>query len=117
MRLATALEPGTLLAATSRIEEAEGRRRPYPNAPRTLDIDLLLYGDIVRDEPWLTIPHPRLRERGFVLAPLAELDADRLHPVTGERLGDLAAAVGTAGLEPLFPGERLLLHDDKTENP
>ncbi len=117
VRLATTMPPGALLEATSRIEEAEGRRRPFPNAPRTLDIDLLLYGDVVRDEPWLTLPHPRLKERAFVLAPLAELDPERTHPVTGERLADLAAAVGAAGVEPLFPGERLLLDDERTGLP
>ena len=65
MRIATTLPPGALLEAISRIEDAEGRQRPFLNAPRTLDIDLLLYGDVVRDEPWLTIPHPRLAQRGF----------------------------------------------------
>ena len=117
VRIATTLPPGALLEAISRIEDAEGRQRPFLNAPRTLDIDLLLYGDVVRDEPWLTIPHPRLAQRGFVLAPLAELDPERRHPLTGERLADMAAAVGTAGLEPLFPGERLLRDDDKTGMP
>ncbi len=114
VRIATTLPPGALLEATSGIEEAEGRRRPFPNAPRTLDIDLLLYDDVVRDEPWLTIPHPRLPERGFVLVPLAQLDPDRRHPVTGERLADMASRVGSAGMEPLFPGEHLLRDEENT---
>lgn len=117
VRLATPLPPGALLQATSQIEAAAGRQRPFPNAPRTLDIDVLLYDDVVRDEPWLTIPHPRLRERAFVLAPLAELDPDTRHPVTGERLADLAAAVGRGGIEMLFPGERLLQDDQSDLTP
>jgi 2-amino-4-hydroxy-6-hydroxymethyldihydropteridine diphosphokinase len=55
------------------IELDHGRERPYRNAPRTLDLDLLLHGDAVIDTPILTLPHPRLHERAFVLAPLAEI--------------------------------------------
>ena len=63
----------TLLEALFAIEERFGRQRSVKNAPRTLDLDLLLYGDIVSDDPQLTLPHPRLHERAFVLAPLAEI--------------------------------------------
>lgn len=100
---------------TSRIEEAAGRLRPFLNAPRTLDIDILIYDDVVRDEPWLTIPHTRMAMRAFVLVPLAELDPDLRHPRTGERVADMAAAAGMAGVEPLFPGDRLLVDDDNRE--
>ena len=55
------------------LELAAGRERPYPDAPRTLDLDLLLYGDARLDSPRLSVPHPRLRERAFVLLPLAEI--------------------------------------------
>ena len=70
----TGLLPHALLAALRAIEQAHGRERPYRNAPRTLDLDLLLYGqDTVDDAPTLIVPHPRMHERAFVLAPLAEI--------------------------------------------
>lgn len=83
----TALAADTLLAALHAIEADEGRERPYRNAPRTLDLDLLLYGGRVSDDPALRLPHPRLHERAFVLVPLLEIAPDLQHP----RLGALAA--------------------------
>jgi 2-amino-4-hydroxy-6-hydroxymethyldihydropteridine diphosphokinase len=64
------------------IERARGRERPFPSAARVLDLDLVLFGDVVLDEPGLTIPHPRFRERRFVLEPLAELAPAWRDPVT-----------------------------------
>jgi 2-amino-4-hydroxy-6-hydroxymethyldihydropteridine diphosphokinase len=70
----TSLDPRALLALLLRIEADHGRTREGPQGgPRTLDLDLLVYGDERIDEPGLTVPHPRLRERAFVLEPLAEL--------------------------------------------
>ena len=63
----------TLLHRLQTLELAAGRERPYPNAPRTLDLDLLLYGNAQIDSPRLTVPHPRMLERAFVLVPLAEI--------------------------------------------
>ena len=74
----TTLAPHALLAQLQAIEQAAGRERPYRNAPRTLDLDILLYGDEVIDTPTLTVPHPRLHERAFALCPLAELAPDRV---------------------------------------
>ncbi|MFG6466867.1 2-amino-4-hydroxy-6-hydroxymethyldihydropteridine diphosphokinase [Roseateles sp. BYS87W] len=71
--LDTDLEPLALLDALQGIELAHGRERPYRNAPRTLDLDLLAYGDVTLDTPRLTLPHPRVAERAFVLRPLWEL--------------------------------------------
>ena len=71
----TRLEPHRLLHELLQLEVAHGRQRPYPNAPRTLDLDLLLYGGRVIDDAELTLPHPRMHQRAFVLAPLAEIDA------------------------------------------
>ncbi|WP_127807141.1 2-amino-4-hydroxy-6-hydroxymethyldihydropteridine diphosphokinase [Hydrogenophaga sp. NH-16] len=71
--VASALTAPALLAALQGIENAAGRERPYRNAPRTLDLDLLLYGSARIDSPELTVPHPRMRERAFVLVPLAEI--------------------------------------------
>ncbi len=69
----TGLDAHELLQALQALELQAGRERPYRNAPRTLDLDLLLYGDAVIDTPDLSVPHPRLRERAFVLLPLAEI--------------------------------------------
>ena len=71
--VATTLSAPDLLDALQAIEAAEGRERPYRNAPRTLDLDVLLYGDARIDSPRLTVPHPRMAERAFVLVPLAEV--------------------------------------------
>ena len=71
------------------IEHDFGRERRYPNAPRTLDLDLVLLGDETIDEPGLQVPHPRFRERFFVLGPMAEVAADMKDPVTGRTVGEL----------------------------
>lgn len=76
--VATTLAPQALLAALQQLELAAGRERPYRNAPRTLDLDLLLYGEVRLDEPTLTLPHPRMYERAFVLVPLAEIAPQRV---------------------------------------
>jgi 2-amino-4-hydroxy-6-hydroxymethyldihydropteridine diphosphokinase len=78
-----------LLERLLEIESAFGRERPFPGAPRTLDLDLILYGDEVIDEPGLVVPHPRFRQRRFVLEPLAEIAADRRDPVTGRTVEEL----------------------------
>jgi 2-amino-4-hydroxy-6-hydroxymethyldihydropteridine diphosphokinase len=91
---ATTLEPGALLEHLLAIERDLGRVRPYPGAARTLDLDLILYGDRIIDEPpTLVVPHPRFRERLFVLEPLAELAADWVDPVTGKTVGELLREV------------------------
>ena len=71
--LDTELPPREFLVALQTLEAAHGRLRPYRNAPRTLDLDILLFGDIVDADPLLTLPHPRMTERAFVLLPLAEV--------------------------------------------
>ena len=81
--LHTSLAPHDLLRALQAIEQQHGRQRPYRNAPRTLDLDLLLHGDTVLSSTDLTLPHPRLHERHFVLAPLLELVPDLQHPLLG----------------------------------
>ncbi len=78
--IGTQLPPHDLLAALQAIERAAGRERPYRNAPRTLDLDILLYGDLQSADATLTLPHPRLHERAFVLLPLAELAPERVLP-------------------------------------
>jgi 2-amino-4-hydroxy-6-hydroxymethyldihydropteridine diphosphokinase len=87
----TTLSPHALLGALQAIEDRFGRERPYRNAPRTLDLDLLLFGDRQMSDPVLTVPHPRLHLRAFVLQPLAELAPGLVLP----GLGPLAALLPT----------------------
>lgn len=97
----TELSPKELLTFVKRIEHAIGRRPAERWAPRVIDIDILLYGDVIIDTPALTIPHPRIAERNFVLAPLAELAPDAHHPTLNTLIGDLAYAIDYDGLEHL----------------
>jgi 2-amino-4-hydroxy-6-hydroxymethyldihydropteridine diphosphokinase len=85
----TTLDARALLGALLSIEADYGRARPYRGAPRTLDLDLVLLADDVIDEPGLHVPHPRFRDRFFVLGPLAEIAPDMRDPVTGLRVGEL----------------------------
>ena len=76
----TDLPPLALLDALQNLEKTAGRERPHLNAPRTLDLDIIFYGDIALDSPCLTLPHPRWQKRAFVLVPLAEISSDRVSP-------------------------------------
>lgn len=89
--LQTQQSPEAFLQALQTVELAAGRERPYRNAPRTLDLDVLLWGNAQLDTPALTVPHPRMYERAFVLLPLAQLDAslvraDQLAAVADQRI-------------------------------
>lgn len=90
--LQTRLDARALLDALLAAERAQGRVRELPNGPRTLDLDLLLYGDAVIHEPGLTVPHPRMLARAFVLVPLAQIAPDALVPGRG-RVRELLASV------------------------
>jgi 2-amino-4-hydroxy-6-hydroxymethyldihydropteridine diphosphokinase len=87
----TSASAAELLAALMAIEQERGRERPFQNAARTLDLDVILFGDLVMETPALTIPHPRFRERRFVLDPLAEIAPELVDPVTGHTVGELRA--------------------------
>ncbi len=89
IELETRLAPSELLSLCQKIENSCGRVRTFPNAPRTLDLDILLFGDLVMNLPDLIIPHPRLSERRFALAPLAQLAPDFLHPVLKKSIRSL----------------------------
>ena len=82
-----------VLDALLAIERERGRERPFPGAARTLDLDLVLFGDLVADDPMLTVPHPRFRERRFVLEPLAEVAPELVDPVTGLSVAQLLARI------------------------
>jgi len=88
----TTLQPVELLTLLHGVETAFGRLRSAPNATRTLDIDLLDYEGRILTEG-ITLPHPRIRERSFVLVPLVQIAPDWRHPVTGERAADLLAGL------------------------
>jgi 2-amino-4-hydroxy-6-hydroxymethyldihydropteridine diphosphokinase len=97
----TPMSPDAVLSELQRIELRYGRERSWRNAPRTLDLDLLLHGQATLISPVLTVPHPRLHERAFVLLPLAELDPKLFIPGRGP-VSDLLAAVSTQVIERLL---------------
>ena len=90
----TSLNARELLDRLLEIEKSYGRERPYPGAPRTLDLDLILLGDTVEHSPHLHVPHPRFRRRSFVLAPLAEIAPGIVDPVTGLTVAELLEKLG-----------------------
>lgn len=90
----TSLSASGLLAALHGIELAHGRERPYRNAPRTLDLDILLYGDQIINQPALQVPHPRMHERAFVIVPLLEIAPDVIIPGRGPAQTFLPAVSG-----------------------
>ena len=104
--LQTKLSPESLLDLLKEMEGRAGRVESFRNAPRPLDIDILFYLEddgehVVMEFERLTIPHPRMHERGFVLVPLGEIAPDVVHPVLGRTVGELRNSVGDEGVRPL----------------
>ncbi len=95
-RLETGLSADALLDELQKVESAHGRARSFANAPRTLDLDLLLYGEEVRASPRLTLPHPRMHERAFVLNPLLEIAPEAVIPGHGSARANLQAVADQA---------------------
>lgn len=94
-------DPAALLAALQAIEHRFGRVRPYPNAPRTLDLDLIALDGLVRAAPDPILPHPRMQDRAFVLAPLCDLAPGWVHPVLSRSAADLLAALPAQEARPI----------------
>lgn len=97
----TRLDPPALLREAKRVEAALGRTPGPRYGPRPIDVDILLYGDTVLVTPELTIPHPRMAERGFVLVPLAELAPGLVHPTLGVTIAELVQRLGASDVRPL----------------
>jgi 2-amino-4-hydroxy-6-hydroxymethyldihydropteridine diphosphokinase len=92
--LETTLAPGELMRALLEIERAMGRERVIAKGPRVIDLDLLLYGDFVMNTAELTLPHPEMQERRFVLEPLSEVAGEWVHPVLGCTVGEMLRRLG-----------------------
>ena len=98
LKAQTYLQPEPLLKHIKRLEIALGRKPSFQNGPRLIDIDILFYDDMVLSTPSLTIPHPRLHERGFVLLPLMDLAPDLTHPVTKKSVREMLAFCNLGGI-------------------
>jgi 2-amino-4-hydroxy-6-hydroxymethyldihydropteridine diphosphokinase len=94
----TSLEPAALLAFLKETEVLMGRQETFRFGPRLIDLDILFYDDLILDTPILTIPHPRIAERAFVLIPLAEIDPDMRHPINHKTILELKAAMDTGSI-------------------
>ena len=95
----TYLEPEPLLKHLKRLEIALGRKESFPNGPRSIDIDILFYDDLILYSPALVIPHPRLHERAFVLLPLMDIDPELIHPVNKKSVREMLASCNLEGIE------------------
>jgi 2-amino-4-hydroxy-6-hydroxymethyldihydropteridine diphosphokinase len=101
--LETAHPPQSLMASILNIEQEMGRRRVQKKGPRMIDIDILLFGDTILDSPDLTIPHPAMQERRFVLEPLAEIAPEGIHPVLKKAIRELLDALEPGQIVRMLP--------------
>lgn len=98
VRVETYLKPEQLIKHLKRLEVALGRKESFQNGPRLIDIDILFYDDLVLYSPALTIPHPHLHERAFVLVPLMDIASDLVHPVKKKSIRELALFADVSGV-------------------
>lgn len=100
LQVQTYLKPEQLLKHLKRLEVALGREASFQNGPRLIDIDILFFDDLVFESPIVTIPHPRLHQRGFVLMPLMDLAPDLVHPLKKQSIRELIAFCDVSGIVP-----------------
>ncbi len=105
IKASTTLEPLDLLAYLKKLEASIGRHETFRFGPRLIDLDILFYDNLVLETPALTIPHPRIPERAFVLVPLAEIAPDFCHPVSGKTILELKSAVDASTIELFQPAK------------
>jgi 2-amino-4-hydroxy-6-hydroxymethyldihydropteridine diphosphokinase len=98
----TVLSAMDLLAHLKKTEVLVGRQPTFRNGPRVIDLDILLFDDLILNTPVLNIPHPRMSDRAFVLVPLADLDPSLRHPVTGETVTEMLQRVDTRNIKPII---------------
>lgn len=103
LKAKTYLDPDTLLKHLKRLEVALGRKESFTNGPRLIDMDILFYDDLIVNTPTLTIPHPRLHERAFVLMPLMDISPELVHPVLQKSIHDLTELCNAEEIEKLTP--------------
>jgi 2-amino-4-hydroxy-6-hydroxymethyldihydropteridine diphosphokinase len=101
LKVQTYLQPEPLLRHIKRLEIALGRKASFPNGPRLIDIDILFYDEIVLNTSTLTLPHPRLHERGFVLLPMMDIAPDLVHPLTRKTIREMVAFCNLGGIKQL----------------
>lgn len=99
LKTQTYLQPEPLLKHIKRLEVALGRKASFQNGPRLIDIDILLYDDVVLNTPLLTLPHPRMHERGFVLLPMMDIAPDLVHPVTKKSVREMLISCNLGGIK------------------
>ena len=99
----TALPPPDLLSYLKNVENQMGREMTHKYGPRSIDLDIIFYGDLILDTPKLTIPHPHLANRAFVLLPLADLDPDLRHPISNLTVGEMLVDVEVEGIRLYVP--------------
>jgi 2-amino-4-hydroxy-6-hydroxymethyldihydropteridine diphosphokinase len=110
----TYMEPGPLLKHLKRLERVLGREPGVENGPRLIDVDILLYDDLVLEQGDLVIPHPHLHERAFVLVPLAEVAGQVVHPTLNQTITELLATVDASGIR-RHQGPRGIIAPDESE--
>jgi 2-amino-4-hydroxy-6-hydroxymethyldihydropteridine diphosphokinase len=99
LKAQTYLQPEPLLKHIKRLEIALGRKPTFQHGPREIDIDILMYDDVVLNTPILTLPHPRMHERGFVLLPLMDIAPDVVHPLTNKSVREMLISCNLVGIK------------------
>lgn len=99
LKTQTYLQPEPLLKHIKRLEVALGRKASFQNGPRLIDIDILTYDDVVLNTPLLTLPHPRMHERGFVLLPMMDIAPDLVHPLIGKSVREMLISCNLGGIK------------------